>query len=173
MEKREYNFYVIESGDKMEGYTDKFHGVVYGTKNMLRVAMVKFLDKDSIDWILRLVDSEAIDPESLDAASVADFITDVFSGIGENSKEEITFETPWNALYRIYRLTPEQVAGYHPDTRPEAVAIYRYEKDDKGEITDSRLKQVVLRKKASDIEYGENEYGIDFIFDEITEGSDI
>ena len=36
MEKREYNFYVIESSEKMEGYTDIFNGVLYGTKNMLR-----------------------------------------------------------------------------------------------------------------------------------------
>ena len=173
MEKREYNFYVIESGEKSEGFTDLFHGVVYGTENMLRVAMVKFLDQDSIDRIMRLIEGEAIDPEPWSAASVADSIADTFIKIGDTSKEEITFETPWDAIYRIYKLKPEQVYGYVPGTRPEAVAIYQYEKDDKGELTDCRLKKVVFHKNVSEMEFGEDEHGIDFTFDVITEGSDI
>ena len=173
MEKREYNFYVIESGDKLEGYTDKFHGVVYATANMLRVAMVNFLDQDATDRIMRLIEGEAIDPEPWSAASVADSIVEIFQKIGDISKEEIAFETPWEAIYRIYKLKPEQVSGFVPGTRPEAVAIYQDEKDDKGEVTDCRLKKVVFHKNASEMEFGEDEHGIDFTFDVIMEGSDI
>ena len=173
MEKRDYNFYVIESGDKFEGFTDQFHGVVYATKDMLRVAMVKLLDQDSTDRILNLIDGEAIDPETFSAASVAKFIAEAFIKMGETSKEEITFESPWNAIYRIYKLKPEQMAGYKPNTCPSAVAIYKYEKDEKGEVSDCRLKNVVFHKKASEMELGEDEHASDFTFDEITEGIDM
>lgn len=173
MKKRDYNFYVIESGDKSEGFTNQFHGVVYDTWNMLRVAVVKFLDDDSVDRIMRLIDGEAIDPEPVSAGAVADYIAETFSMMGETPKKEILLDTPWDAIYRIYELSPEQVPGYYPGSRPEAVAVYGYEKDEKGEIIDSRLKKVIFNKKVSEMEFGKDEYGVDFKFDVITEGSDI
>lgn len=166
MEKKEFNFYVVESGISEDGFADRMNGVVYATVDMLKLAMVKFLDDDSEKAVLDYVHAEGCDPLWCGASDVAEYIFSVIDKIGEAESGEVRLaDTPWHKDYWIRRLEPGQVPGYVPFTYYDAVAVLG-----PGEENDAGFKtqRIVLSKKANEIECSEDEDAVEFCFDRLT-----
>ena len=174
MKEKDYNFYVVESGRSIDGYNDRVNGVVYYTWNMLRVAFIKFLDDDSVKAVLDVCEDEC-NLNTLSTREVADYIVNVFKEMGNYPKESFELnDTPWGKDYLIRVLPAELVPHYVPFTAYEMVAVVGDGKNREGKSAGIKTKRIVLGKKESEIDYADDESGIELRFDQlIPKDSDI
>ena len=167
MKKMDYNFYVVESGRSIDGYNDRVNGVVYYTWNMLRVAFMKFLDDDSVKSVEDVCDEDC-NYNTLSAGEVADYIVKVFKDMGDTPRENFELrDSPWGKDYLVRVLTPDQVPDYVPFTSYKMVAVVGDGTDRRGNTAGIKTKRIVLSKKESEIEYADDESGIELQFDQL------
>lgn len=167
MKQSKYNFYVVESGRSIDGYNDRVNGVVYYTWNMLRVAFIKFLDTDSEKAAMDVCDDEC-NYNTLSASEVAEYIVKVFNDMGDYPQESFELkDTPWGKDYLIRELPAELVPDYVPFTAYEMVAIVGDGKNREGRAAGIKTKRIVLGKKESEIDYADDESGIELRFDQL------
>lgn len=167
MKENNYNFYVVESGRSIDGYKDRVNGVVYYTWNMLRVAFIKFLDDDSVKAVMDVCEDEC-NLNTLSAREVADYIVRIFKDMGDYPQESYEIKnTPWGKDYLIRVLPAELVPDYTPFTAYEMVAVVSDGIDGEGNQAGIKTKRIVLNKKESEVDYADDESGIEMKFDQL------
>lgn len=167
MKERNYNFYVVESGRSIDGYNDRVNGAVYYTWNMLRVAFMRFLDDDAVKAVEDVCDDDC-NYNTLSAREVADYLVKVFKDMGDIPRDNFELrDTPWGKDYLIRALSKELVPDYVPFVSYEMVAVVGDGTDREGNSAGIKTKRIVLSKKEAEIDYADDESGIELKFDQL------
>ena len=83
-------------------------------------------------------------------------------------------DTPWGKDYLIRVLPTELVPEYVPFTSYEMVVVISDGNDKEGNVSGIKTKRIVLGKKESEVDYADDESGIELKFDQlIARDSDI